>query len=597
VRSNLLKWWASATFGTTRPGARLSVLAVCGVIAGLGESLIAILVVGLVSGDRGSHLLSTADLSGSWAIAALIFAVLIVLAAAHALSAWVAARAAVDVQREVQTRITVAYLDAPWSARAEERTGELQELVSVRAQILAEGTQEAAKGLTSALNLVTVVIAAVALSLAATAGLLLAMVAVVAISVMLQGRRRQAVRESARAQAALAVELTEMGQLTRELHVFGVEDAARRELTARIAEAARLQGRVRLGRGLSPVLIRDLTVAFIVVALAAVVVTDGTGASSLGAALVLVLRALSHARSLVTLGDRWTERQESSARIQAQIEAWRMPGARGTRRCARVGEIALDDVSFTYPGATGPALHGVGLRLRRGDVVGVIGRTGSGKSTLAGILLGLLAPTAGRITVDGVPLGELDRQDWHARTAWVSQEPRLLTGTVAENVRFLRDPIDDAAIDRAVAAVGLTAELEPGQAVGPAGASISGGQRQRIALARALAGDPDVIVLDEPTSALDVHAEEVIHLALDQLGAQPIVVAIAHRLSTIRICARVIALDAGGVRTVEAPAQIERRGAAWLSAALGSRRLNAAPRPVGDLASSAVDDVSRRSSR
>jgi ATP-binding cassette, subfamily B, bacterial len=195
-------------------------------------------------------------------------------------------------------------------------------------------------------------------------------------------------------------------------------------------------------------------------------------------------------------------------------------------------------------------------------MVGVIGRTGAGKSTLASVLLGLLQPSQGTVSVGGVELERIDADDWHARTAWVGQDPRLLTGTVRDNIRFLRTEITDAAIEHAAASAGLSEELQRWPAgldhnVGPAGAALSGGERQRVALARALAGNPDLIVLDEPTSALDVHTEEAVRQALNVARADRIVVIIAHRLSTVRACDRIAVLQAGRLEAVDAPAALE----------------------------------------
>ena len=163
--------------------------------------------------------------------------------------------------------------------------------------------------------------------------------------------------------------------------------------------------------------------------------------------------------------------------------------------------------------------------------------------------------------VDDVPLAEIDPADWYRHTAWIGQEPRLLTGTVRENIRFFRPWVTDAAVERAA----REAALEPDLAgwaegldrdAGPAGAALSGGQRQRIALARALAGDPALVVLDEPTSALDAHAEAAVRATLAALRGRATAVVIAHRLSTIRACDRVVVMRDGRVTAVGPPDEV-----------------------------------------
>jgi len=203
----------------------------------------------------------------------------------------------------------------------------------------------------------------------------------------------------------------------------------------------------------------------------------------------------------------------------------------------------------------------VSLRLEPGEQLGIVGPTGAGKSTLASILLGLLPPDSGRVLVDGVPLGELDPADWHRQTAWVGQEPRLLTGSVRENIRFLRPDVDDGAIERAADEAALAADLAAwdeglDRDCGPAGGALSGGQRQRVALARALAGDPALVVLDEPTSALDAHAEAAVRATLESLRGRATAVVIAHRLSTIRACDRVAVLRDGRLVAIGPPGEV-----------------------------------------
>lgn len=562
-------WWLTATFGARNPVRRLVGLAACGVVSGIGEALVVVLVVGLVSrGPRSRAVPLLGALPGTWTLAAYALGLLALLALAHAGSAWLSARAARDVQQDVQGRLMTAYLDAPWSVQSVVRTGELQELVTVRTQVLAFGTQETAQALSSALNLLVVVVAAISLSPLATVGLALAVGMVIAVSVPLRRLRRAAVRASAQSQASLAVELTETALLARELRVFGVSRTAIGHLADQIEEASHRQGSVRLASAVTPPLTRDATVALLVVALAVVVSGGGVHTAVLGSTVVLVLRALAHAQSLSSFGTRWTEREDGVRRITDRLAAWRTPAACGSLSCPAVTTLALAGVAFTYPDAQAPALDGVELELRRGELVGVVGRTGGGKSTLAGVLLGLLVPDRGTVLAQGVPLEQIDPHAWHARTAWVGQEPRLLSGTVADNIRFLRDDIDDATLRRAARAAGLEEEFALEQKVGPAGVALSGGQRQRIAVARALAGAPDVVVFDEPTSALDVHTEEIVRDTLERLREERIVVVIAHRLSTVRTCDRLLVMEAGRVRVVGAPDRIDRGEEAWLREAL-----------------------------
>jgi ABC-type multidrug transport system fused ATPase/permease subunit len=565
LASRLRRTWTVAIFGTPRPRRRLALLTLTGAISGLGEIAVVILVIALVSGgQRSRYPLADRLPSSPWVVAALALGALAVLAVAHLAAARVAARAGADVQRTVQTMLVRGYLDAPWPAQAASRAGELQDLVSAKATLLSFGTQETAQGLAAMVNLAVVVGAAIALSPYAAAGLVLSLGAVMLILRPLRGRRRQAIHDWTQATSGLALEVTETAAAARDLRVFGATDAAHNRLREQIDEGARRSATARMVQLATGPLTRDVTVALLVLGLAVIVTQSGVALPTLASTGVLMLRALGHAQSLVGLSVRLQERDEVVSLIEARLRAWRPASGRGTRRCARVDTLVLDDVTYTHPGGERPALEGVSLELVRGELVGVVGRTGAGKSTLAGALLGLLEPQSGAVLADGVALGDLDPEDWHARTAWVGQDPVLLTTTVRENIRFLRPGVDDDAVLRAALAAGLGGELERWPAgldrpVGPG--TLSGGERQRVALARALVGRPDLLVLDEPTSALDAHAEAAVREALERVRHDLIVVVIAHRVSTVRTCDRIAVMESGRIGAVAEPLELERGNA------------------------------------
>ena len=199
--------------------------------------------------------------------------------------------------------------------------------------------------------------------------------------------------------------------------------------------------------------------------------------------------------------------------------------------------IRLEGVGFAYaPGR--PALADVSLTIRTNTTVGLVGRTGSGKSTLVGLVLGILTPDAGRITVDGTPLDADTLPAWQNRIGYVPQDVFLVDGTVAENIALGLAPVDRAAAERAARLAGahdFVAALPEGYdaRVGERGARLSGGQRQRIGIARALYHDPDVIVFDEATSALDGETEGAVMAALNALAGQRTLIMIAHRLTSL----------------------------------------------------------------
>jgi len=220
--------------------------------------------------------------------------------------------------------------------------------------------------------------------------------------------------------------------------------------------------------------------------------------------------------------------------------------------------IRLEGVSFRYSPELPEVLQGVNLEIRRGERVGLIGSTGSGKSTLVDLLMGLLAPTDGRIMVDGADLHDPQYPGrllaWRAAIAHVPQSIYLADSSIAENIAFgiPRDQIDSTRLQWAAEQAMIAGFIESSSngfhtLVGERGIRLSGGQRQRIGIARALYKQSDVFVFDEATSALDNKTEQEFMIAIDALAGDKTIMIIAHRLSTVKFCDRIIVMEGGRI--------------------------------------------------
>jgi ABC-type multidrug transport system fused ATPase/permease subunit len=226
--------------------------------------------------------------------------------------------------------------------------------------------------------------------------------------------------------------------------------------------------------------------------------------------------------------------------------------------------ILFDCVRFSYPGRRGLAIDDVTLEIPKGSKVGIVGRTGSGKSTLVDLLMGLLEPTGGQITVDGVPLEGDVRRRWHRSIAHVPQAIFLADASIAENIAFSLpgEAIDMERVIEAARKAQLhqfVDELPDGYAtcVGERGVRLSGGQRQRLGIARAIYKQAPVLVLDEGTSALDETTEAaLIDSLLSSGGNDRTVIIIAHRLSTVAGCETIVRLDAGRIVATGSPDEV-----------------------------------------
>ncbi|MGA2129514.1 MAG: type I secretion system permease/ATPase, partial [Xanthobacteraceae bacterium] len=216
------------------------------------------------------------------------------------------------------------------------------------------------------------------------------------------------------------------------------------------------------------------------------------------------------------------------------------------------GTIELDRVTFRYALNSQPVLRDVSLKIPAGQVVGIVGPSGSGKSTIAKLVQRLYQPEAGRVLIDGVDAAVLDPSWLRRQIGVVLQENILFNRSVRENIA-LADPA--LPMDAVVAAARLAGAHEficrmsqgYDTTIGERGVSLSGGQRQRIAIARALIGDPRVLIFDEATSALDYESESVIQTNMRDIVKGRTVLIVAHRLSTVRSADRILTIDNGTI--------------------------------------------------
>ena len=227
-------------------------------------------------------------------------------------------------------------------------------------------------------------------------------------------------------------------------------------------------------------------------------------------------------------------------------------------------EIAFDDVEFDY-GDGVPLLRDINLRIRKGEVVALVGSSGAGKTTLASLIPRFFDVTHGRISIDGLDVRDLKLSSLRAQIGIVTQETILFNDTVYNNICYgSRLPTERQVHEAARVALADDFILEMPQGyetmIGERGQRLSGGQRQRIAIARALLKNPPILILDEATSELDSESELLVQRALANLMAGRTVVVIAHRLSTVRRAERIIVIDRGAICEIGTHEDLVSRG-------------------------------------
>lgn len=208
--------------------------------------------------------------------------------------------------------------------------------------------------------------------------------------------------------------------------------------------------------------------------------------------------------------------------------------------------LQLDHISFEYD-ENQPVLENISLMIHKGDKVAFIGESGSGKSTLVDLIIGLYRPKKGSISVDGIALSENNIKAWRSKIGYIPQSIYLFDGTVAQNVAFGK-PIDDLQLKESLRQANILEFLENHHEgihtfVGEGGIKLSGGQRQRIAIARALYGNPEILVLDEATSALDSDTEAKIMEEIYSLSEMKTLIIITHQHNTLGNCEKIYHLQ------------------------------------------------------
>jgi ATP-binding cassette, subfamily B, bacterial PglK len=313
-------------------------------------------------------------------------------------------------------------------------------------------------------------------------------------------------------------------------------------------------------------------VGMAVIALVALLIADRQGGLALALPLLGAI-ALGAQRLLPLLQQvyhGWASISGHRSLLSEVLELLRLPapaeGIRGSsiELLPLRDKISIERVSFTYPGSRMIVLEDVNLDIPRGLILGVVGKTGSGKSTLADLIMGLIEPTEGRMTIDGVPLTGVVRPRWQRGIAHVPQSIFLADASIERNIAFsvAVEHIDHDRVRFAAATAQLhdfVASLPDGYdtRIGERGIRLSGGQRQRLGIARAIYKQAPILILDEATSALDDVTEAAVMEALAALGHEGrTIILIAHRLSTVARCDLLVRVENGRVSAAGSYAKV-----------------------------------------
>lgn len=477
---------------------------------------------------------------------------------------WIATRKFAGYELIVGDRLFDAYIKTPWAERSGRNTAELVRISDIGIANTIAGV--VLPGITLPTHVVTflAVLAVVVVAQPVTAAITFGYLGLVA-GVMYWGVNRRSLEAgrvnqtfSFRVATLISEMVGALKEITlrqREAEVAEVVRAARRRSTIARANISFIRSAPRF-------LLEAALIGGIVLVGGVAYLMNGAG----GAFSAIALFAIAGFRMIPSLTSfQSILAQTASTLPQAQVVLQDIADAEGhlaaleslghTPLPADPGALEFDGVTFSYDGAERPAVSNATLSIPIGSSLGLVGSSGAGKSTMVDLILGLLVPSSGTITLGGEDLGDVLR-DWRSRVGYVPQDVALFDATIAQNVALTwGQDYDVAQVERALRLAQLweLVQERPGgidARIGERGMALSGGQRQRLGIARALYTNPLVLVLDEATSALDTTTEDAISSAIRKLHGEVTIVSVAHRLSTIRGYDQVCFMRAGQITAV-----------------------------------------------
>jgi ABC-type multidrug transport system fused ATPase/permease subunit len=545
----------------------VALLVFTSIVAGFCESIILALLAEIATAlvnHRSSLTIRVGPLDIVATIDQLLLLGLIVAVLRVALQgvlSYLPARIAADVRRTLQHRIFAAFTQASWSVVSSEGEGTFQELATSQINQASSGVIYATTALTSLFLLIVLVLSALVIEIVTA---LVVMAAGLVLFLLFRpldnlGRRHSQALSSAQVRYASGVH--DAVSTAEEAHVFGVGDVQLEHIGQLAAvEQHRIYWMQFLGR----LIAGGYQTLVLLLLLAGLAILQAIGAAghlaSLGAVVLLLVRASTFGQMVqsnyhmmhqsMPYLDRLHEAEERyvTSHIPSGLSALKM-----------IPSIAFNNVTFSYVPER-LVLQSLSFAVEPAEVIGVVGPTGSGKSTLVQLLVRLREPQSGTYLVAGQPAREWSDVDWARHVSYLPQEPRLIHGTVAENIRFYRN-LNDNDVERAARQAQIHEEiihwpLQYQTVISDRAKAVSGGQRQRLCLARALAGSPLMLVLDEPTSALDPRSEALVQQSLSALKGHVTLFVIAHRMSTLKLCDRVMVLRNGGIEAFARPDEV-----------------------------------------
>lgn len=497
-----------------------------------------------------------------FALGILVFVLLVTSLAFKALTTYVQTRFTLMREYSIGKRLVEGYLHQPYSWFLNQHSADLGKTVLSEASAVVDGALAPLMNLiaqcTVALSLLILLIIVDPI-LALSIGVVLGLVYGVIFAIM-SGRIRRLGQARIKANRERFTAVSEAFSAAKEIKVGGLERAYIQRFVKPAETYAKSQATVTLIKQLPRYILEAMAFGGMLLVILYLMAKSGSFTSAIP---VISLYAFAGYRLMPALQQIYgaiTQLRFAGPAVDAlYIDLTSLQPANAQHDhlspLPLTHAIKLNQVSYRYPNASQPALKGIDLTIPAYSTLGYVGVSGSGKTTTVDVILGLLEPQDGYLSVDGLPITAANRRQWQRAIGYVPQHIYLADDSVASNIAFgvnAKD-IDQKALERAAKIANLHEfvinDLPQGYAttVGERGVRLSGGQRQRIGIARALYHNPQVLILDEATSALDNFTEQVVMDAVNNLGRDITIILIAHRLTTVRKCDQIFLLEQGAV--------------------------------------------------
>ena len=391
-------------------------------------------------------------------------------------------------------------------------------------------------------------------------GLVLLIVPLVVIPILTLGRKLRVLsRENQDWIAASSGQASEALGAVQTVQSYAQEGASRDNFSA-ITESSFDVARRRITvRAIMTVAVMFLVFAGVVGVLWIGARDVRADAMSSGALVQFVIYAIMVAGAVAALSEVWGELQRAAGATERLVELLKATDTVNDPdepvACPRPlsGAVAFESVGFTYPSRPDKqTLSSIDLAVTPGETVALVGPSGAGKTTMMQLIQRFYDPSTGRITLDGIDLRDMRRDDFRQQIAVVAQDPVIFAGSALENIRFGRPDASDAEVKAAAVAAAahefISALPEAYDTkLGERGVMLSGGQKQRVAIARAILRDAPILLLDEATSALDAASEKAVQQAVETLSENRTTLIVAHRLATVKKADRIVVMDGGQI--------------------------------------------------